>query len=198
MPPILLFKREFLADIADCRALFRHCLHPAGVHSDAGVEAACLQMYKSWESLVEDCTVSYLCGRLRCDGKLVRCDALIRSEELARALLYQDKPFVEWTDIDRVVERWGRMFSPSNLLETAVRGAKAELRQLTVVRNAIAHASPAASKKFNKLIRDQFGGARHMKRPATFLKEQFPPDPTKTFFDRYADVLETAGLQLTG
>ena len=198
MPPILLFKREFIADVADCRALFRHCLNPVGVHSEAGVEAAFLQMFKSWESLLEDCTVSFLCGRLRCDGKMVKCDALIKSEDIARALLYQDRNYIEWTDIDKVLDRWERIFAPANLLEAAVRGAKGELRQLTTVRNAIAHASPAAEQKFSKLIRDQFGGVRKMKRPATFLQEQYPPDPAKTFFDRYADVLETAGLQLTG
>lgn len=198
MPPILLFKREFVGHLADCRALFRHCLYPSGVHSEAGVEAAFLQMFKSWESLLEECSISYLCGRLRCDGKLVMCEALIRSEDVARSLLYQDRVFVEWTDIDKVVDRWARIFSSSNLLEAAVRGAKTELRQITVVRNAIAHSSPAASRKFAKLVRDQFGGSRKLKRPALFLIEQYPQDATKTYFDRYADVLETAGLQLTG
>lgn len=128
----------------------------------------------------------------------MKCDAIIRSEELARMLLYQDRTFVEWTDIDRVVERWAKMFSANNLLEDAVRGAKAELRQLTTVRNAIAHASPAAEKKFIKLVRDQFGGARKLKRPASYLTEPYPQDAAKTIFDRYSDVLETAGLQLTG
>jgi hypothetical protein len=198
MPPILVYKRTFISELADCRALFRHCLHPSGVHSEAGVEAAFLQMFKSWESLLEECTVSYLCGRLRCDGTIIKCDAVIRSEELARSLLYQDRAFVEWTDIDRVVERWSKMFSANNLLEGAVRGAKAELRQLTTVRNAIAHASPSAEKKFTKLIRDQFGGARKLRRPASFLTEQYPQDTSKTFFDRYSDVIETAGVQLTG
>ena len=121
MPPLSKLKGVFLGSLSDCRALYRHCLTPNGVHSSAGVEAAFLQMFKSWESLLEDCTVAFLCGHLRCDGNLVSCDTYIKSEAFARVLLYQDRKFIEWTEVDTVTGRWNNLFGASNLLEGAIK-----------------------------------------------------------------------------
>ena len=120
------------------------------------------------------------------------------SEEIARVFLYQDRPFIEWTDIDRTVDRWNRMFTQPNLLDSAVRAAKTELRQMSTIRNAIAHSSPASVNKFRTLVQNQFGGNPTITRPAMFLVSAYPVDPTRTFFDRYADILDVASNQLTG
>ena len=198
MPPLAKVKKQFGVALGDCRALYRHCLNPVATHSDAGVEAAFLQMYKAWEALLEDCTLAFLCGRLRCDGRVVSCEARMTSEEIARVFLYQDRPFIEWTDIDRTVDRWNRMFTQPNLLDSAVRAAKTELRQMSTIRNAIAHSSPASVNKFRTLVQNQFGGNPTITRPAMFLVSAYPVDPTRTFFDRYADILDVASNQLTG
>lgn len=198
MPPVGKYKRRFFADLADCRTLYRHCLAPRGQHSDAGAEAAFLQLFKAWEGLLEDCTVAFMCGRLRCNGTLVRCHVTATNEEQARRVVYQEKTYVEWTDVDKIIIRWSSIFGDSNDLEAAVRPARTELRHMRTVRNAIAHSSLRATRQFRDLVQGQFGGKRNLSRPAELLVAQFPADPARTYFDRYADVLEVAAGSLTG
>jgi hypothetical protein len=155
-------------------------------------------MYKSWESLLEECTLAFMCGRLRCDGAIVAAYTSSRDEEWARKAMYQERPYLEWTDFDRVVSRWGALFVGPNALETAIRPAKSELKQMNTIRNAIAHSSVAAMRKFNDLVQGQFGGRRRLRRPSEFLREVWPQDANLTYFDRYADVLETVGTRVTG
>jgi len=105
---------------------------------------------------------------------------------------------VEWTDVERIVERWDRFFPPTNLLVTAIRPAKVELNQMAAIRNAIAHSSLLSKERFQKVIQNQFGGKPAIPRPANFLTAMYPQDPSRTFFDRYADVLEVTATRLVG
>jgi hypothetical protein len=198
MPPLASHKRGFLTAVGDCRILYRHCLAPRAAHSDPGVEAAFLQLYRSWESFLEECTLSFLCGRLRVDGFTIPGHTVSSHEEFARKALYQDRPYVEWTDYDKVLIRWKAFFVTPNLLEVALRPGLVELGQMTTIRNAIAHSSPRSQRKFADLVQGQFGGRRVFKRPATFLAAPWPEDVTKTFFDRYADVLEVLATKVAG
>jgi hypothetical protein len=198
MPPVVRHKSVFLREASSCRVLFRHCLTPRGPHSDAGVEAAFLQLFKAWESLLEEITLSYMCGRLRCDGSFVPSSSVSKDEEAARRMMYQERAFVEWTDIEKIKARWTSIFNAGNVLEQALRPASSELRQMNVVRNAIAHSSQRATIKFNDLVQGHFGGHRRLQRPAELLIASWPKDPTQTFFDRYADILETIVPTLTG
>lgn len=198
MPPLSKLKVTFLGSLSDCRVLYRHCLTPNGVHTNAGVEAAFLQMFKSWESLLEDCTVAFLCGHLRCDGNIVPCNTYIKSEAFARVLLYQDRKFIEWTEVDTVTGRWKNLFGDPNVMGGAIKAGLSELRQMKTIRNAIAHSSPEASKRLDTLAGQQSGVPTTKLRPANFLMRPYPGDPTRTYFDRYADVLEVAAVSLTG
>ena len=198
MPPVIVHKLAFQREASSCRILYRHCLTPRGQHSDAGVEAAFLQLFKAWESLLEEITLSFMCGRLRCDGSLVPAFTVSRDEEAARRMMYQERSFVEWTNIEKIKTRWNSIFNAGSILEQALRPASTELKQMNVVRNAIAHSSPRAIRKFNDLVQGQFGGQRRLRRPAELLTTSWPNDPTQTYFDRYVEVLETIAPALTG
>jgi hypothetical protein len=155
-------------------------------------------MFKAWETLLEECTLAFMCGRLKCDGTQVPRFAMSSGEEWARKVLYLDRPFIEWTDVDRIQARWDNLFVPPNGLVAAIRPAKAELKAMTTVRNAIAHSSPTADTRFRNLVQGEFGGRRRFSRPAAFLVEPWPKDTTLTFFDRYAGTLETIAIGITG
>jgi hypothetical protein len=198
MPPLLKLRRNFLNVVGDCRALYRHCLTPYAHHSHAGVEAAFLQMFKSWESFQEECTIAFLAGRLRADGGIVACHVSAPDEETARNFLYLGRPYLEWTEADAVMGRWDILFIPPNLLTLAVRPSKPELNQMKILRNAIAHSSPISDRRFHELIIRTLGGRPTISRPAQFLGTAYPTDPTRTLFDRYADVLEVTAAAITG
>ena len=191
-------RRSYVHALGECRALYRHSLAPRALHTEAGVEAAFLQMYKAWEALQEECTIAFLSGRLRADGRIVACGTRTRDEHIARTLIYQDRDYILWTNVDEVVRRWTRIFGDPNLLVAAIRPATTELKQMATIRNVIAHSSVLANRKFYVLTQGQIGGRPAINRAAGFLSSSFPADPARTFFDRYADVLEVVGTDLTG
>lgn len=198
MPLVSKIKKDFLTTLGNCRSLYRHCLDPKSPHTEAGVEAAFLQMFRAWESFLEDSSLAFMCGRLRCDSLSIPCHVRAPNEEAARALVYQDRPYVEWTDVDGIVKRWDRFFPPTNLLVIAIRPAKVELDQMAAIRNAIAHSSLLSKQRFQKVVQGQFGGKPAISRPANFLSAMYPLDTSRTFFDRYADVLEVTASKLVG
>lgn len=198
MPPVSKIKKEFLDTLDSCRSLYRHCLSPKGAHTEAGVEAAFLQMFRAWEAFLEDSSLAFMCGRLRCDSLSIACHIQTPNEETARGLVYQDRPYVEWTDVEKIVKRWNLFFPSTNLLASGISPARVELDQMAAIRNAIAHSSLLSRKKFQKVVQGQLGGKPAISRPANFLSAGYPQDPSRTFFDRYADVLEVTAIKLVG
>jgi hypothetical protein len=155
-------------------------------------------LFKGWEGLLEETFIAYMCRRLAHDGQVVACHVFAPNDEVARALLYQQRAYIEWTRPDDVRERAECYFTDGSRIETALRPVMGELRQMTIVRNAIAHSSPISAKKFYELMTKTFGGQPAITRPAQFLLRPNPADPTTTMFDRFATVLEFSSLAMTG
>jgi len=199
MPPIISHKRRILQALSECRSLFRHCLAPRGLHSDSGIEAAFLQMFRSWESFLEDSIASFMCSRLRCDQLVVIPLVQCRCEDDAKRFLHMGKGYVEWANVDETKERLNALFGDTNLLTTAVSSANADLNHMRTVRNIIAHSSVASRNKFDRLVQSKYGGHRSLPRAANFLSDSVAiQDAAYTYFDHYSDVLETVANQITG
>jgi hypothetical protein len=198
MPTIAQIRRDFLRVSTGSRALFNFCLVPRGIHTDAGVEAAFLQLFKGWEGLLEEVFVAYMCSRLSHDGQSMDCHVRAPSDAVARALLYQKRLYIEWTNPEDVRDRARSYFVTPNRIEAAVTSAMGELRQMSVVRNAIAHSSPSSLKRLQELVMRKFGGKPLLSRPAEFLLRANPADSSRTIFDRYATVLEVCSQTITG
>lgn len=210
-------KAAFQAALSSCKSLYRHCLVPYGLHTEAGVEAAFLQMFKAWESFQEDCAIAFMCGEARLDGLPVVCHVITANDDIARKVLYQERPYVEWTDADRVVERFNSLFpllssQPYSLLTKPIKDIKRELGDMKIIRNAIAHSSSKVSKGLQDLATNELGGNPRVARPFDFLNHNCPTSRIRsnasatavpsaivvTFFDLYANALEIASIEMAG
>jgi hypothetical protein len=198
MPILAKVKKTFVDSAAECRALFNYCLATGGAGAEAGIEGAFLQLFKSWENLLEESVIAYLCGRLACDGTSVTCYIETQTEPVARKILYQGRPYVEWSNVEQVRDRLLLYFPRPNRLDGALVPNLVDLRHTTTIRHAIAHTSVPARKGFQELVQTLFGGSKALARPAALLATPHPKDPARTFFDRYADVLEVAAGTITG
>jgi len=159
---------------------------------------ALLTMHNAWERFVEDCTVSFLCGRLRCDGKSIPCYLVTKLERDAKRIITQENRYLAWTSADVILRRWQALFPQPNQLESALNIARAELDQLVSVRNAIAHSSDHSHNQFLKTVQAMIGGNPDISRPARLLMRQYPKDPAKTIFEKFADTLEITAIGMVG
>ncbi len=142
--------------------------------------------------------LAYMCGRLCCDGTSVVSHLKVQSEEIARGILYQNRPFVEWTDVEAVRARLMSYFPNPNRIDGALAPSVAYLKQMTRIRNAIAHTSKPSRDGFDKLVQSLYGGKVSFPRASKLLTAPHIHDRNKTFFDVYVTVLEIAAGSITG
>lgn len=199
MPPLSKPKRDFQSSLNDARNLFVFCSSPVGIHTDPGIEAALLQLFKAWESFLEDCVCSYLSGRLSCDGKTVATYIKAPNERWAAGMLYGDRAYLEWTDPEAVLKRVNILFQDGNRISSTLSSGLTELRQLKTIRNAIAHSSPTSVAGFAKLVTNLLGSSHPtVQRPAQLLVRPVTRSTATTYFEHYAQILDTLAVNITG
>lgn len=185
-------KTNFDNTLTESRDLFNHCLSPTGLHTDSGIEAAFLQLHKNWEVFLEETLICLLNGQPIISGDIVTPKFSIPDRTLVREILYQDKNYIEWTDETTIKKRFERHLNVPNRIVDTLNTISTELKDITKIRNFIAHNSATAKTYYINLVRARLGGNPNTDRASYFLKSTDPSDNTQTFFDRYINILEFA------
>jgi len=191
-------KDNFINTLTESRDLFTHCLSPVGLHTDSGVEAAFLQVHKNWEVFLEETLVCILNGQNVLNGTPIVPLLTVADRELIRNILYQDKSYIEWTDETTIKKRFERHLEVPNRIIDCLNTISVELKDITKIRNFIAHSSGSAKIKYENLVRARLGGNPNTTRASLFLKEHDRDDATRTYFDKYVGTLEVAAEQMIG
>lgn len=188
---------EFLDALNESRDLFTYCRSPAGPHTSAGVESAFLDAFKAWEVFLETLTIAYLTGEPDIDGNPAPSVMTVSDPEICRKIVNGGRSFVSWAKIDEVKKRFAIFFEfePSTLDALLDSGA-AELREMAICRNAIAHSSGSAYDNLATLWMKKFGRSRSPLRSADILLLPYEPNPPLTWFDRYMQALEDVSQNL--
>lgn len=188
-------ENEFLQSLADCRALFAHSVAPIGAHTNAGIESAFLQAFKSWEVLLEDAFLAYLIGESSRAGNRPQARMTVGTIEECRRIVNGGRTFSDWANAGMVAERIDLFFVPGSL-DTKLSGSRGELNEALICRNAIAHSSGRAAKDLADLWTRKAGTPLSGVRPADLLKLTYAPNPPDTWFDRYLVVFEVLGRDI--
>ncbi len=191
-------KDSFLNTINESRDLYSHCLSPVGLHTDSGVEAAFLQLHKNWEVFLEETLVCLLNGQIVISGNPVTPKLTISDRELVRSILYQDKNYMEWTDETIIKKRFERHLNIPNRIIDTLNTISTELKDITKIRNFIAHSSGTAKTKYENLVQARLGGNPSTARASFFLKANDTADTSQTFFEKYIGTLEIAAENMIG
>ena len=186
---------EFLDALNESRDLFTYCRSPAGPHTNAGVESAFLEAFKAWEVFLETLTIAYLTGEPDIDGNPAPSVMTVSDPETCRKIVNGGRSFVSWANLNEVRQRLAIFFEPLTL-ETLLDSAAAELREMAICRNAIAHSSGSAYDKLAELWMNKSGTSRFPLRSADVLLLPYEPNPPFTWFDRYIQALEVISQNL--
>lgn len=188
-------ENEFQQSLADCRALFAHSVAPIGTHTNAGIESAFLQAFKSWEVLLEEAFLAYLTGETSRAGNRPQTLMTVSSIEDCRRIVNGGRAFSDWANAGMVADRITLFFSPGSL-DTKLAGSRGELSEALACRNAIAHSSGKAAKDLAELWVRKVGTPMNGVRPADLLRLTYSPNPPDTWFDRYVTVFEVLGRDI--
>ncbi|MEP7164566.1 MAG: hypothetical protein ABI741_07725 [Ferruginibacter sp.] len=193
--------KKFTSSIIDCNALFFHCLNPIAKHTDAGIEAAFLQLVKSWESFLEDCTLILLCGKMPISGNKIQPRFTLSNIEDVRKIIYNGNRFVDWINYENLIPRFKLFFeidsNEENHLTIALKQSQTVIKNIRIIRNEIAHSSLTTETQIKQLYKD-FDPIQTFTRPSYFLKEFTKTITNKTNFVYYSESLELTSKQILG
>jgi hypothetical protein len=195
MPTLQDTYQEFSSSLIASRALYSHCLSPVGLHTEAGIEAAFLQTQKSWELFLENFLLLVLIGQ-RPILNTINCYFTVADIEVARKIMLQGRPYVEWTNRDWVLKRFEAFVAGPNHIESVLNSISVELAEIVTIRNCIAHSSKSAREAFENLWQRKVGGNPTITTAANFLQLPDPQNPPDTYFDRYAIILDIAASSM--
>lgn len=186
---------EFIGALNESRDLFTYCRSPAGPHTNAGVESAFLDAFKAWEVFLETLTIAYLTGEPDIDGNPAPSVMTVSDPEICRKIVNGGRSFVNWANPTEVRQKFAIFFEPSTL-DVLLDSVVAELREMAICRNAIAHSSGSAYDNLATLWMRKFGTSRSPLRSADILLLPYEPNPPFTWFDRYMITLEVISQSL--
>ena len=195
MATLIQSKATLAAAIADAQAVYGFVVAAApGPHVDAGIEAAFLRLFRSWEVFLEDVCIGIMVGYPRTDGTTINCVVSFPSEAVAYDVLLQDRPYLEWGLPRDIQNRLKALFPEPCEYFSALRGTAGDLAHMRTIRNAIAHSSRAAYQRFEVMLGTRY---RPGMRPADHLRSRRRRG-RQTNFEHYCAVLAASATVAVG
>lgn len=105
----------------------------------------------------------------------------------------QGRPYVDWTKLDEVITKAELYFEKGEPFANTLRNASAQLEDMKILRNRIAHRSKYSEAKFQALVRQKMGYNPRGIVPGKFLLEKIPSGNTRTVLQEYGDMLLALG-----
>jgi|CXWL01.1.fsa_nt_gi hypothetical protein len=135
-------------------------------------ELAYLRIFISWESMLEECFLRYLCGYQSVVGVAVLPPGAAFQPTLgaAEAAVLGKSSFKLWHNPVHVVDRAQRFFS-SSPIETVLLSNLSRLEELAAVRHRIAHSHADARQKFDSATISLAGRRYRGGRAGAFLRD---------------------------
>jgi len=185
---------KLIGSLNDSKSLFAHCMRVPDKHTEAGIEAAFLQLTTSWESFLEDSTVIFLCGKMPLSGIQIEPKFMVSDMEDARGILFNGNRFTDWLRTNDLISRYRTFFKVDNERDNrftkAIKKYGEILNDVRVIRNAIAHSSKSSIEEIDKIYVREVGVQHNIKRPAGFLSKYSKQSITHHYFSFYTLMVE--------
>ena len=157
-------------------------------------ENSFLKLFVSWEQFLEQTFIRYMCGGETSSRYSPRRFVQPPSLEHALNFIKQARPYADWTVWDEVIARARLCFGEGKPFTNAS-GGEAQLGEMKIVRNRIAHSSKHSKKKFQELVLQKLGYPPRARGwvPGRLLLSRVPPTNTKTVIQEYGDLVIVLG-----
>jgi hypothetical protein len=129
-------------------------------HRETVTGLAFLRAFVAWETFLEEAFTLYLLGKKPPVGPKPKRLVKPTSRKMATLIIVSlDKEYVDWNKWDHLKSRANKCFVNGRPFTTALTGQKLLFEELAIVRNAIAHSSGHAQKRFRSLVRQKLHGS---------------------------------------
>ena len=160
------------------------------------VELAFLRSFLAWERFLEESFLLYLLGKRAPRGRQPRRFAMPPDAKAARELVLGSRRYATW-DGPATLDRAKVFFRAGRPYANAIEPRRYLLQEVQTVRNAIAHQSEVARRKFEKLVRDKLGTLPPKTTVGKFLTTAVSGSiPTRSFLELYLDEMALVAREI--
>lgn len=144
-----------------------------------------LDVFTNFENMIESLFIDLLVGKTKHLSKKVQARVRFSSVAICRDIIYGAKSYLDWFPYDATLKMSNIYFKkglPFNALENS---DKKILKEVLLIRNALAHKSKHSLKMFGKeVIKDKVLLPKE-KTPIGYLRRKFSISPPQTQYEVY-------------
>lgn len=172
--------------------------HISVARRDSIIELAFLRGFLAWESFLEESFILHMLGKQPRRGKPPHRYVLPPNRKAAFDLTAGGRGYASWEVAGDVASRATRFFRNGRPYTAPLRSAQNTLDGARTLRNAVAHRSEKAKKKFEGFARNELGGTLPPGLTVGgFLNTPQPGStPPKSFLEHYLGVLQLVAEQI--
>jgi hypothetical protein len=160
------------------------------------IELAFFRAFLAWESFLEESFILYLMGKKPPRGKPPRRFAMPPTLQAAEDFAAEGQDYAKW-NIDKLKNRAERFFKGGGPFTGPLQAHRTVLTDAQTLRNAIAHNSASARRKFETLVRRTLGTVPPDFTVGKFLDTTVPTSsPPNTFLDSHLEMIEFVARQI--
>jgi len=155
--------RKFASEVNELNSIVLSiCREEESLSRDTHLEGCFIRFVVSWECFVEEYVLRCLCSAKTRGNRLIKpkanpCRNLDDAfKKINKNRRDRDKDFIDWLEFESVEQKASDYFRKNSRVFKLCE-APDKLHQIRTIRNAIAHRSISAIKKFEKLVKDQMG-----------------------------------------
>jgi len=156
-------------------------------------ELALLKIEAAWEQYLEDTFIEMIVSGKKTRSKRSFSYVKPMNRDIVRKIIYQGRDYSKW-DYDDVQRKAIIYFKNGEPFMSGLRSVGQELKEITDVRNRIAHRSLHSEKQFKTVIQKRIGYVPKLT-PGEFLLT-FTGKNNDTYLAFYANILLNAGKRI--
>jgi hypothetical protein len=158
-------------------------------------ESAFLNAVSRFEGLLSDLLDEFVCGKHQ-STRGNRPLLTVRSRAAFRAILRGDRPYVDLMPYDQCLKIAERFIAGGGPFAELTDDDRRLLKQVSIIRNAIAHRSDKAVTDFRAKVPGVDVLPPHRRLPGTLLRRVFRAHPPQTWQAFYLETLQRVGRSL--
>jgi len=159
-------------------------------------EGLYLDAITSLENLIGELFLGLLTGRIVHSSSVVVPRVTFRSDRVARDIVFGGRNYVDWFPYRYTEQRAKAFFRSGIPFTTLDKADKARLENLLYIRNAIAHKSSYAKRKFEQEVIASLPLTPRERTPAGFLRSRFRITPIQTRYENLVTDLVSIALKI--
>lgn len=155
-----------------------------------------LSVCSQWEALLEEILYEAVCGEKSTRSGIVRYAEFRSRQKLREVLLFPTRSFLSIPSLRRAEELAELFVKEGRPISAVSETNRSRLAEAVKIRNAIAHESDFARKKFRESVPGVNALPRSKRLPGAFLRHQFRQNPSQRRYEVYFAAYRSAATEM--